>query len=200
MICHNCHKYGHTKTGSRRKGVCRNCGEDDHTSDKTNKCQNESSYSNCGEGHMAGPNNCEVEIKDRAIKKCKPTAEWEDEELFKSWQEKMSVQDQTLNHTLHTWDAKWIQERKFNTWAVEKNFTREIGSKPATIRSNNETEFFIYEKESKIRPTLTSLCSPQFEEGIEVEKFACNKINKMQGLVYIHDYNISDIADCGSEL
>ena len=58
MICHNYQKYGHTKTKCRQEGVCRNCGEDDHTSDKTNKWPNESKCTNCGEGHMTGSNNC----------------------------------------------------------------------------------------------------------------------------------------------
>ena len=32
---------------------------------------------------------------------------------------------------------------KLNTRAIEKSFTQEFGSKPATIRSNNESEFVI---------------------------------------------------------
>ena len=44
-------------------------------------------------------------------------AEWEDEELLKSWQEKMSLQDKTLSRTLHISDAKWAQE-------IEGNSTR----------------------------------------------------------------------------
>ena len=30
---------------------------------------------------------------------------------------------------------------------------------------------------------------------VEVEIFACNKINQSNGLIYIHDYNIPDIDD-----
>ena len=48
--------------------------------------------------------------------------------------------------------------------------------------------------------TITSLCSPQFQEKTEVEIFACDKINQNQGLIYIHDYNIPHIEDYGSEL
>ena len=95
------------------------------------------------------------------------------------------------------------RKRTFNPWAVEKSFTQEIGSTPATIRSNNESEFVIEisnEKESKILPTITSLCSPQFQERVEVEIFACDKMNQSQGLIYIHDCNIPDIEDYGSEL
>ena len=33
---------------------------------------------------MAVRNNCVVEMTERVIKKCKPAAEWEDEELFES--------------------------------------------------------------------------------------------------------------------
>ena len=56
--------------------------------------------------------------------------------------------------------------------AIEKSFIQEIGSKPATITSNNESEFIIEisnEKESKAFITITSLCFPQFQERVEVE-------------------------------
>ena len=84
MICHNCHKNGHTETRCRRKAVCRNCGEDEYTSDKANKYPNESKCPNCGEGHMAGNNDCEIEIKEKVIKKCKLIAEWEENESPRS--------------------------------------------------------------------------------------------------------------------
>ena len=85
----------------------------------------------------------------------------------------------------------------FSPWAIEKSLTQEIGSKPATIRSNNESEFVIEisnEKGSKILPTITSLCSPQFQVRVEDEIFACDKINQSQGLIYV-----SDIENYGSE-
>ena len=34
-------------------------------------------------------------------------------------------------------------KRKLNPWAIESSFTQVIGSKLATIRSNNESEFVI---------------------------------------------------------
>ena len=90
--------------------------------------------------------------------------------------------------------------RKFNPWAIEKSHIQENGSKHATKRLNNESEFVFeisIEKESKILPTKKSLCSQKFQERFEVEIFACNKINQNKGLIYIHDYNIRDIADYG---
>ena len=47
------------------------------------------------------------------------------------------------------------QKRKSNPWAIEKSFTQQIASKPATKRSNNKSKFLIEisdEKESKILP------------------------------------------------
>ena len=41
--------------------------EDDHTSDKPNKCPNESKCANCGDGHMAGSNDFELETKKKVI-------------------------------------------------------------------------------------------------------------------------------------
>ena len=49
-------------------------------------------------------------------------------------------------------------------------------------------------------PTITSLCSPQCQESVEVEMFACDKTNQSQGMINIHDYNISDIEDYSREL
>ena len=83
-------------------------------------------------------------------------------------------------HTLH------YSDEKFKALTLEKNFTLEIGSKPATIRSNNESELVIgisNDKESKILPTTKSLCCPQFQERVEVETFACEKINQSKGLI-----------------
>ena len=80
------------------------------------------------------------------------------------------------------------KKRTFSPWVTE----------PASIRSNNESEFVIEissGKENKILPNITSLCSPQFQEKVEVEIFACDKINQSQGLIYIYDYNILDIED-----
>ena len=63
MICLSCYKYDNTKTRWRRKGVFRNCGDDDRTSDKTNECSNESKRANCAEERMAGSNDCEMKKK-----------------------------------------------------------------------------------------------------------------------------------------
>ena len=80
---------------------------------------------------------------------------------------------------------------------------KEIGSTPTTIRSNNESEIVIEisnEKESKILPTIKSICSPQLQERVEVEKVACDNINQSKRLIYIDDYNIPDICGYGTEL
>ena len=47
---------------------------------------------------------------------------------------------------------------------------------------------------------MNSPYSPQFQERVEVEIFACDHINQSKGLIYIHDYNIPDIDDYGCEL
>ena len=95
------------------------------------------------------------------------------------------------------------KKRNFNPWAIEKSFTQEIGSTPATIRSNSEIEFVIEisnEKYSKFLPTMELLCFSQYNERVEVEIFARDKINQTKGLINIHDYNIPDIDDYCSEL
>ena len=54
MIRRKCYKYGHTNTRCRRTVVCRNRGEEDHTSNKTNQCPNESKCVNYGEERTHG--------------------------------------------------------------------------------------------------------------------------------------------------
>ena len=95
------------------------------------------------------------------------------------------------------------KKRAFKPRAIEKSFNQEIGSKPATIRSNNESKFVIEisnQKERIVLLTITSLCSQQHQERVEVEIFACNELNKSQGLIYIHYNKIPDTEDYISEL
>ena len=94
-------------------------------------------------------------------------------------------------------------DKKNIPWAIEKSLTQKFGSEFATITLVNESEFVIEtsnKKESKILPTINSLFSPQFQERVEVEKFACDKINQSEDLIYTYDNNIPDIDDYGSEL
>ena len=69
MICHNGYKHRLTKAQCRRKGVRRNFGNDDHKSDKLIECSNEYKCLNCGEGHMAESNACQMEQKEKVLKK-----------------------------------------------------------------------------------------------------------------------------------
>ena len=92
---------------------------------------------------------------------------------------------------------------KFIPWVIDKSFTQKIGNIPPTIRSNNKPNLVIEisnEEYWKKLPTKNSLCFPQFQERVKVEIFACNKVYWTQGLIHIHEYNITDIDDCGWEL
>ena len=93
---------------------------------------------------MAGSSNCEVEKRETVNKNCKLISEWEDEHLFKSWQEKMSLRSNPLSYpTPYRCKMDSEMKRKFNPWAIEKSFSQEKGSKPATKRSHNEFEYVI---------------------------------------------------------
>ena len=79
-------------------------------------------------------------------------------------------------------------KRKFKPWAIEKSFTQEIGSKPATIKSNNESEIVIEisnEKESKFLSTIKSLCFSKLKNSIATKSTNAKAYN----------YNIPDIDD-----
>ena len=68
MICHNCYKYGHTKTRCSQAQVCRKCGRTDHSIDK---CENNPKCPNCDGDHIAGSRECEAEKKRERSKKFK---------------------------------------------------------------------------------------------------------------------------------
>ena len=88
-------------------------------------------------------------------------------------------------------------------WTIENSFTQDLGGEPSLTRSDSESEFVIEisnEKEPENLPTIKSNCYPQYNERVEVEIFACDKINQSKGLIYIHDYNTPDIDDHASEL
>ena len=169
MICDNCHKYEHTKTRCRRKGVWNNCGEDNLTNDKNNECPNESKCANCGERHMAGSNNCQIEIKERIIKKMQADSRVGRRRAlqFLAWEDESPRSNPQSHYTHFRCKMDPEKKRKFNPWAIEKSFTQEIGSKPATIRSNNESEFCIWisnKKENKILPTIKSYVLHNFKK------------------------------------
>ena len=197
MICHKNHKYGNTKTRCRRKVVCRNCGKEHDTSDKTNQSPNEYKCVSCGQGHMAGSNNCEV----KKIKADSRVGRRALQILTGEHESPRSHPQSYPTHFRYKMDPE--NKRTFNKWAIEKNFTQKIGSKPATIRTNNASQLLIdisNEKERKFLPITTTLCSSQFQERVDFEMFACDKIHQGQGLTYIHDYNIPDIEDHSRQL
>ena len=94
---------------------------------------------------MAGSNSCEVEIKEKLIKKTLADSgvgrrrtlqipEGEDEfprSNPKSCPTHIRCKVDPQNKT------------KFNPWAIKKIFIQEIGSKPTTVILNSESEFVI---------------------------------------------------------
>ena len=117
-----------------------------------------------GEGHMAGSNDCEMEQKERVIWKLQA-----DNRVGKRRPlqilagEDESPRSNFISYHTH-FRCKMDPEKKikFNPWAIEKNYIQEIGRKPVTIKSINETEVVFEisnEKESNILPALKSLFS-----------------------------------------
>ena len=136
MIYHNRYKYGHTKARGSWKGVCKNFREDDHTSDKTSKCSYESKCANCGEVHMVGINDCQIEKKERIIKKMQA-----DRRVGRrSALQILAGEDESPRSNPHSypthfrWKMDPEKKMKLGPWAIEKSFTQEIGSKPATVK------------------------------------------------------------------
>ena len=132
MVCHNCHNYGHTKTRCRRKGVKQICREVDHTSNKTNKSPNETRCPNCEAGNMAGSNNCEIEIKERVIKKMQADSRVGRRRALQI----LAGADESLRSNPQSYPTHFRckmdpeNKRKFNPWVIENIFAQEIGSKP----------------------------------------------------------------------
>ena len=73
------------------------------------------------------------------------------------------------------------KKRIFNPWAIERTFSQEIGSKPATIRSNNESELvfeILNEKERKILPAITSPVLHNFKKESNLKDSRATKSTK----------------------
>ena len=136
-----------------------------------NRCPNKAKCTNCGEGHMAGSNHCEIEIKERVFEKMRADSRVGRLRALqilagKDESPKSNPQSYPKHFRFKMDPGKKI---KFNPWAIKNCFTLKTWSKSATIRWNKEFELIIEtsnEKESKIFPTLTSLCSPQFHERV----------------------------------
>ena len=160
---------------------------------------NESKWLNF-EGHKARNNSCEIEITERVIKKLHAGSKVRRQRPLQilAGEKEFPRLNPQLFPTYFKCKMDLENKRKCNPWAIGKSF-----SKPAIIKSKNESEFVIEisdVKQSKNLPTLTSLSFPQCYERVKVEIFACEKISRSECLVYIHDYNIPEIDDYGSEL
>ena len=94
---------------------------------------------------MAGSNNCEVDNKERVIKKIQVDNKVRTRRALQILAgEDESPRSNPQSYPPHfTCKMELEQKITFNPWAVENSFTQEIGSKPASIRSNNESEFVI---------------------------------------------------------
>ena len=69
---------------------------------------------------------------------------------------------------------------------IQKCFTHELGSKPLTIRSKTEFEFFIEIKNEKESKTIVPI---KKITNIELDIWECENINQWKCLVYIYDWN-----------
>ena len=149
MIYDKCRKNGHKKTRCRRKAVWRNCGKEDHTSDKTNHCPNEAKCVNCGERHMAGSNNCEVEKKiNKKMQADSSVGRRRALQILAGGGE--SPRSNPQSYPTHFRCKIYIEKKTtFNPWAIKQSFTEEIGSKPAYRRSNYESVFRNLKRKSK---------------------------------------------------
>ena len=78
----------------------------DHKRFQTNKYSNESKCVNSAEGHMAECNDCEMEQKERVIKKMQADVRVGRQKALQIIRGKKSLQEQTLFHTLHISHAK----------------------------------------------------------------------------------------------
>ena len=124
---------------------------------------------NCGEGHMAGSNDCEIEIKERVIKKMQTDR--------KVGRRVAKIKPSLIPYTFQMQNGS----RKFHPWAIEKSFTQQIRSKPATIRSNNESEFVIEmsnEKKAKFFQLLNHYVIHNTKKGSKLKYSLVTKSTK----------------------
>ena len=94
---------------------------------------------------MVGNNNCEVERKKGQLKKMQA----DNRVVRQRALQILAGEDESPRLNPQSYPTHFTckmdpgKKRLFNPWAIEKSLTQEIGSKPATIRSYNESEFII---------------------------------------------------------
>ena len=121
---------------------------------------------------MAGSNNCDVEIKERVIKKMQADSIVGRRRALQiqAGEDESPISNPQSYPTPFRCEMDPENKKKINPWAIKKSFAQELGNKPGTIRSN-ESEFVIEisnEKKNRIPSTKTSLYSPQFQERVKV--------------------------------
>ena len=94
---------------------------------------------------MAGSTNCKVEIKKSIIKKMQTDCRVGRQKALQI----LAREDGSPRSNHQTYPTHFRckmgpeTKSKFNPWTIDKSFTQEIGTKRATIRSTNDSEFFI---------------------------------------------------------
>ena len=173
MICHNCYKYGHTKTRCKKAQVCRKCVRTDHTIDKF---ENIPKCPKCDGDHIAGSRECGAEQNERKIKgvQTKEKVGRRTAIQILSGEDETSANKSTKFPTKLSCQMNPEQKNKFSPWMIRKCFTQELDNKPRTIRSKSESKFLIevnYEAESRTILSIKKL------NNVDVRMTECTNIN-----------------------
>jgi len=181
MICHNCYKYGHTKKRCRQQQICRKCGIHGHTIEE---CQNDFNCPNCGGKHQAGNRDCQTERDERLIKEIQSQERVGRRRAIQILKgEDVEPTEKARKFPTHfacTMSSR--EKRSFTPWSIEKCLSNELGSKPKSIRSRNDTEFII--EVEKHRDSL-NISKIKKLNNIEVKIEECKNINQSKGLVFL---------------
>ena len=100
--------------------------------------------------------------------------------------------------------SRQIEESQTQSIINRKNFTKAIGSNSVRLRSHSDTDFVIEisrKREIIIHPTLKKKVSfTEYQQTVVVEISPCYKTNQSKGMIYIREFNTTDIEEYSEQL
>lgn len=197
MMCKTCQSYGHTnKRCSAEKPICRQCGGL-HKINKESPCSAPPQCYHCKGDHPAGHRNCPRHQRETQLVKLQETEGVSFRRAIQIMSGHADYQEQVqasgpsfsthFNITLLGEDTP-----KFSPWCLEKCLSQHLQRKPIIRSKSGKKQQYIVEIENKTESEkmkkLTDI------NGCPVEVTECHNSNLSKGLIYIHDYDMSDFG------
>ena len=190
LMCAKCLQYGHaSKFCKRQESTCKKCSVLGHS---VEQCSGEEEKCvHCGETHSAGSPICQKYLKEEALIRIQEEEKVTLMRARQMMENNNEYVDRPKQQFTTHYDCKMDEKdkRKFTPWLLEKCLTQQLGSKPTTIRTTNNTTFTV---EVASREQSMHMQRIKDINGISTEISVNKSFNTIKGLVYVYGYNLSD--------